>query len=287
MTEPTTSPVLSINELKVDFAPPGGEPVSAVKDVSFALHAREVLAVVGESGSGKSVTAMSTMGLLPPNASATGSILLRDKAGNDTELLGADRRTMSTVRGKRIAMIFQDPFGTLDPVFTIGYQLREMLQQHFPELSRSQRQARALDLLRMVEIPEPEQRLKAYPHQLSGGQAQRVVIAMALACDPEVLIADEPTTALDVTVQQDILDVVLRLREKIGYAVLIITHDMGVVADVADRVVVMRHGEVEECQEAEALFATPRAEYTRRLLDSAPIPAPAVQRQRRRSRLAA
>lgn len=265
MSSPTTESVLSITDLHVEFFPPGGTSVQAVKRVSFDLHPQEVLAVVGESGSGKSVTAMSVLGLLPATARTTGSIRLGGQ-----ELVGADRSTFSAVRGKRVAMVFQDPFGTLDPVFTIGYQLREMLKQHFPQMTRSERHARAVELLRMVEMPDPEQRVKAYPHQLSGGQAQRVVIAMALACDPEVLIADEPTTALDVTVQREILDVMLRLREEIGFAVLIITHDMGVVADVAERVVVMRHGRVEEIQETSKLFNSPRADYTRQLLAAVP-----------------
>lgn len=265
MSIPATEPVLSIRDLHVEFTPPGGSPVQAVKGVSFDLHPQEVLAVVGESGSGKSVTAMSVLGLLPATSRTTGSIRLGDQ-----ELVGADRHIFTAVRGKRVAMIFQDPFGTLDPVFTIGYQLREMLKQHFPQMSRSERQARAVELLRLVEMPDPEYRAKSYPHQLSGGQAQRVVIAMALACDPEVLIADEPTTALDVTVQREILDVILRLRGELGFSVLIITHDMGVVADVAERVVVMHRGRVEETREVSELFRSPQADYTRQLLAAVP-----------------
>ncbi|GAA4717347.1 ABC transporter ATP-binding protein [Isoptericola chiayiensis] len=260
-----TPPVLSIDGLTVDFRTSDGTVVPAVRDVSLDVGAGEIVAVVGESGSGKSVTAMSVLGLLPPNARTAGSIRL---AG--TELVGADAARLASVRGRRVAMVFQDPFGSLDPVFTVGFQIREVLRRHRPEMSAAQRRSRAVDLLRLVDVPEPESRVRAYPHQLSGGQAQRVVIAMALACDPEVLIADEPTTALDVTVQREILDVLLRLRDTAGVAVLLITHDMGVVADVADRVVVMRHGAVVETQDVGPLFATPRATYTRELLAAVP-----------------
>ncbi|MGO1972339.1 MAG: dipeptide ABC transporter ATP-binding protein [Propionibacteriaceae bacterium] len=260
-----TVPLLEIERLSVNFHTAGGGLVPAVRDVSLQLHEREVLAVVGESGSGKSVTALSVLGLLPPNARSEGSIRLEG-----AELLGGDARTLAAVRGKRIAMVFQDPFGALDPVFTVGFQLREMLRRHFPQLASAERRERAVELLRMVDLPEPEARISSYPHQLSGGQAQRVVIAMALACEPEVLIADEPTTALDVTVQREILDVLLEMRERIGVAILMITHDMGVVADVADRVVVMRDGGVEETQGAEELFAHPQADYTRTLLAAVP-----------------
>ncbi|WP_120003938.1 dipeptide ABC transporter ATP-binding protein [Nesterenkonia muleiensis] len=260
-----SEPVLTIDHLGVNFRTSDGGMVQAVADVSLDLYDREVLAIVGESGSGKSVSAMSVLGLLPPNAETSGSIRL----GN-MELLNADESVLSQVRGRRISMVFQDPFGALDPVFTVGFQLREMLKRHFPKMTRAERKERAVELLRTVDLPEPDKRVSSYPHQLSGGQAQRVVIAMALACDPEVLIADEPTTALDVTVQREILDVLMRLREEVGVAVLMITHDMGVVADVADRVVVMRHGRVEETQGVRSLFASPRAEYTRELLEAVP-----------------
>jgi peptide/nickel transport system ATP-binding protein len=179
-------------------------------------------------------------------------------------------RERNGIRGSRIAVIFQDPANALDPVFTVGFQIQEMLRAHRPELSRSERRARAIELLAMVEIPDPAKRMSSYPHQLSGGQAQRVMIAMALSCDPELLIADEPTTALDVTVQREILDVVRRLQQRTGTAILLITHDMGVVADLADRVVVMRRGRVEESAPAQELFDAPRAEYTRLLLRAVP-----------------
>lgn len=260
-----SEPRLAIDDLTVEFRGRKGTGVRAVDGVSFDVHDGEIVAVVGESGSGKSVTAMSVLGLLPSNATAAGSIRFGGK-----ELLGADASILEAVRGRRVAMIFQDPFGTLDPVFTIGFQIREVLKKHFPALTRSERRQRTLDLLRAVDLGEPEKKMSAYPHQLSGGQAQRVVVAMALACEPELLIADEPTTALDVTVQREILDLLIGFRETSGTAVLIITHDMGVVADVADRVVVMRGGRIEEIQTVHGLFARPAAEYTRELLTSVP-----------------
>ncbi len=226
--------VLRFEELTVDFTV-GGTTQRAVDGVSFEVRSGEVLAVVGESGSGKSVTALAALGLLPSNARAGGRISF-----GGADVLAMSRAELTALRGRRIAMIFQDPSGALDPVFTIGAQLVEMIRTHQPSLSRGAARERAIELLRMVEIPE--NRLKYYPHQLSGGQCQRVMIAIALACDPELLIADEPTTALDVTVQQEVLDVLLAMRSKISGAIMIITHDMGVVADVADRVVVMRSG---------------------------------------------
>jgi peptide/nickel transport system ATP-binding protein len=260
-----SEPLLSINDLAVDFGSRRGGSVRAVNGVSFDVGRREIVAVVGESGSGKSVTAMSVLGLLPDGAEVTGSIVF-----DGEELLDLDERAMQRIRGRRIAVIFQDPFSALDPVFTVGFQIRETLRRHFPELSASDRRKRAVELLASVEVRDPARRARSYPHQLSGGQAQRVVIAMALACDPEVLIADEPTTALDVTVQREILDLLLRIREREGTAVLLITHDMGVVADVADRVVVMRHGQVEEVQTVTRIFQSPEAAYTRQLLQAVP-----------------
>ncbi len=259
-----TTPVLSVRELAVSFSM-GGHESPAVHAVDFDLHAGEVLAIVGESGSGKSVTSLAVLGLLPANATVTGRIFV-----DGVDVVGASERTLSSVRGDRVAMIFQDPSNALDPVFTIGYQILEMLRRHRPTLSTAERRARAVELLTMVELPDPEERLDWYPHQLSGGQAQRVMIAMALACDPEVLIADEPTTALDVTVQREILDVLRRMRDRTQAGILLITHDMGVVADLADRVVVMRAGRIEETADVRSLFAAPRAEYTRRLLAAVP-----------------
>ncbi|MEV5962040.1 ABC transporter ATP-binding protein [Kribbella sp. NPDC051952] len=254
--------VLTFEELTVDFSV-GGTTHRAVDGVSFGVRPGEVLAVVGESGSGKSVTALAALGLLPSNAAVGGRISF----GGD-DVLSMSRGELTALRGGRIAMIFQDPVGALDPVFTIGSQLVEMVRAHQPSLSRGEARERALELLRMVEIPES--RFKYYPHQLSGGQCQRVMIAIAVACDPELLIADEPTTALDVTVQQEVLDVLLAMRSKISGAIMIITHDMGVVADVADRVVVMRKGSVVETAEVHALFDRPAEPYTQALLDAVP-----------------
>ncbi|TCC02698.1 dipeptide ABC transporter ATP-binding protein [Kribbella soli] len=254
--------VLRFEELTVDFTV-GGTTQRAVDGVSFGVRAGEVLAVVGESGSGKSVTALAALGLLPSNARAGGRISF-----GGADVLEMSRAELTALRGRRIAMIFQDPSGALDPVFTIGAQLVEMIRTHQPSLSRGAARERAIELLRMVEIPE--NRLKYYPHQLSGGQCQRVMIAIALACDPELLIADEPTTALDVTVQQEVLDVLLAMRSKISGAIMIITHDMGVVADVADRVVVMRKGAVVETADVHELFDHPTQEYTQALLDAVP-----------------
>jgi peptide/nickel transport system ATP-binding protein len=259
-----TGDILRFEDLTVDFTV-GGTTHRAVDQVSFAVRPGEVLAVVGESGSGKSVTSLAALGLLPSNATVGGRISF----GGD-DVLSMSRAELTTLRGRRIAMIFQDPVGALDPVFTIGSQLIEMIRAHQPALSRAQARERAIELLAMVEIPEPESRLKYYPHQLSGGQCQRVMIAIAVACDPELLIADEPTTALDVTVQQEVLDVLLAMRSEISGAIMIITHDMGVVADVADRVVVMRKGSVVETADVHELFDRPAQPYTRALLDAVP-----------------
>ncbi|MCG2800272.1 MAG: ABC transporter ATP-binding protein [Cellulomonas sp.] len=262
-----TAPVLNVRDLSVTFTVDEGRApdVHAIAGLSFDLYPGEVLAVVGESGSGKSVSSLALLGLLPRTATVTGSARL-----GDLELLGMSRRALAEVRGRRISMIFQDPSNSLDPVFTIGYQLREVLRRHLPQLTRAQRQDRAAELLAMVELPDPEQRLRFYPHQLSGGQAQRVMIAMALASDPQVLVADEPTTALDVTVQQEVLDVLRRLQARTGTAIVLITHDMGVVADLADRVVVLRRGLPVEQAPVRELFAAPTQEYTRTLLAAVP-----------------
>ncbi|KZE88480.1 ABC transporter ATP-binding protein [Microbacterium sp. TNHR37B] len=259
-----SAPLLDVRGLSVDFVV-GSETVSAVRDVSFTLGRREVVALVGESGSGKSVTALSLVGLLPRGARVRGEALL-----DGEDLLAMGRSQQEAVRGTRIGVVFQDPGSALDPVFTIGSQIEEMLIVHRPGMSRAERRARVIELLEQVEIADPASRLSSYPHQLSGGQAQRVMIAIALACDPEILIADEPTTALDVTVQREVLDVLRRLRDRIGTSIVMITHDMGVVADIADRVVVMREGRVEEAAGVRELFAAPQADYTQRLLAAVP-----------------
>ncbi|AIY19438.2 Dipeptide transport ATP-binding protein DppD [Pimelobacter simplex] len=250
--------MLAIEHLAISFA----QPRPAVEDVSVVLERGEILALVGESGSGKSMTARAVLGLLPPGARATGSIRYDDR-----ELLGLDERALDQVRGARIAMVFQEPQTALNPVRTIGWQLREALRAHGLR-SRKAARERAIELLRAVEIPEPERRLDSYPHQLSGGQKQRVVLALALANEPEVLLADEPTTALDVTVQAEILRLLDRIRERTGTAIVLITHNMGVVAEIADRVVVLQAGKVVEEGETRALFAHPREPYTKTLLAS-------------------
>jgi peptide/nickel transport system ATP-binding protein len=258
------APLLAVSDLSVSFDVDGQQQV-AVASASFEVRRGEILAIVGESGSGKSVSAMSILGLLPRNATVGGSILFDGK-----ELLGLDKAGLRGIRGARIAMIFQDPAAALNPVFTIGFQLIEAIREHNRGLSKAKARERAIELLESVEVPEAAKRLGYYPHQLSGGQCQRIMIAMALACDPELLIADEPTTALDVTVQAEVLEVLRSMRERLSASILIITHDMGVVADMADRVVVMRRGEVVETAEVGALFAAPTAVYTRELLDAVP-----------------
>ncbi|MGU3411644.1 dipeptide ABC transporter ATP-binding protein [Microbacterium sp. M1A1_1b] len=265
--------VLVVDHLTVTFDVEG-QVVRAVDDASFSVRRGEVVAVVGESGSGKSMTAMTAMGIAPDGASASGAVRL---AGVD--VLQAGGAHLRAVRGRSVSMVFQDPSAALNPVFTIGFQLAEAVRRADPSATKPDVRERALDLLRAVEVPEPERRLRQYPHELSGGQCQRVMIAMALAADPDLLIADEPTTALDVTVQAEVLDVLRRLRERTGTAILLITHDMGVVADLADRVVVMRQGRVVETGDAVAVFRSPQDAYTRELLAAVPRLASVTERE--------
>jgi peptide/nickel transport system ATP-binding protein len=256
-------PVLRVEHLDIDFWV-DGVWYPAVKDASFDLSAGEVLAIVGESGSGKSTTALSLMGLLPKNSHVRGSIKL-----DGMELIGIDQRTMRSIRGRQVAVIFQEPMTALNPVYTIGFQIAEMLRSHQAMAPRAARK-RAIELLELVEIPDPERRVDAYPHQLSGGQRQRAMIAQALALDPRLLIADEPTTALDVTVQAEILHLVRDLRDRIDAGILLITHDMGVVADLSDRVAVMQRGEIVESGTSAEVFYRPRHPYTQELLRAVP-----------------
>ncbi|GAA0478270.1 ABC transporter ATP-binding protein [Streptomyces olivaceiscleroticus] len=255
------TPVLSVRDLSVSFRS-DTRTVHAVDSLSYEVAAGEVLAIVGESGCGKSVTSMAVMGLLPPTATVTGSVRLGGR-----ELAGATEKELSAVRGKDLAMIFQEPMTSLNPVLTIGRQIGEVLRRH-QGLSRKEAGERAVELLALVGIPAPERRVAEYPHQLSGGMRQRVMIAIAVACDPAVLIADEPTTALDVTVQAGILEVLQSLRERLGTAIVLITHDLGVVADAADRVLVMYAGRAVEQASADELFTAPRHPYTRGLLSA-------------------
>ena len=258
-----TAPAVDIRGLDVTFATDGGD-VHAVRDVSLHVQPGEVLAIVGESGSGKSVTARSILGLLPDTATAEGAVVLD---GIDVVAIG--REKLREVRGTKAAMIFQEPSTALNPVFTVGWQLAEGLRAH-RKISKKAAQAKAVEMLGLVGIPDPETRVNHYPHQFSGGQKQRIIIAMALALEPTVILADEPTTALDVTVQAEILDLLRRLRDDFGTAIVLITHNMGVVADLADRVVVMLNGEVVETAPVGELFASPKHEYTRRLLAAVP-----------------
>jgi peptide/nickel transport system ATP-binding protein len=261
----TNDVLLDVDGLKTYFFLRGGI-LKAVDGVSFQLKPHETLAIVGESGCGKSMTALSLMRLIPdpPGRIVGGSVKL---AG--TDLVGLDERAMRAVRGKDISMIFQEPMTSLNPVMTVGKQIAEALLLH-ESMSGKEAMRRAVDILKLVRIPEPQQRLREYPHQLSGGMRQRVMIAMALACNPKVLIADEPTTALDVTIQAQILDIILDLQKKLGTAVILITHDLGVVAETAQRVIVMYAGKkVEEATVGE-LFARPLHPYTHGLMASIP-----------------
>jgi microcin C transport system ATP-binding protein len=259
--------LLSVRDLSVSFAVEGHD-VEAVRHVSFDIERGESVALVGESGSGKSVTALSIMQLLPYPVARhpSGSIVFQGE-----ELVGASETTMRRVRGDRIAMIFQEPMTSLNPLHTIEKQVNEVLRVH-KRLSRSAARGRTLELLRLVGLPEAERRLDAYPHQLSGGQRQRVMIAMALANEPDLLIADEPTTALDVTIQAQILTLLADLQAKFGMALLLITHDLGVVRKMAGRVHVMSAGEIVEAGATRAIFEAPRHPYTRRLLAAEPRP---------------
>jgi peptide/nickel transport system ATP-binding protein len=265
MTAPTVALLLEVEGLQTFFELRQGT-VKAVDGVSFSLAPHETLAIVGESGCGKSVTALSLMRLVPdpPGRIAGGSVKL---AGIDLLRLNEDE--MRDIRGKDIAMIFQEPMTSLNPVLTIGSQIAEVLLLH-EKISRQAAAAKAVDMLRLARIPEAEQRANEYPHQLSGGMRQRAMIAMALACNPKVLIADEPTTALDVTIQAQILDIILDLQRKLGTAVLLITHDLGVVAETAQRVIVMYAGRKVEEAPVEELFARPQHPYTHGLMASIP-----------------
>jgi len=258
-------PVLDVRGLKTVFRTRGGE-VHAVNSVSFHLMPGELLGVVGESGSGKSVTMMSLIGLLPsPPAEVRGGEVLL----GGVDILKASPDALRHVRGARIGFVFQDPMTSLNPVFTVGNQIMEPLLTHMG-MTKAQAADRAVELLELVGIPDAAKRLKSYPHQFSGGMRQRVMIAIALACDPDVLIADEPTTALDVTIQAQILELVKELRQKLGMAIIWITHDLGVIAAIADRVMVMYGGQVVEQAPVRDLFADPRHPYTRALLKTIP-----------------
>ena len=267
--------LLEVKNLTVDFISASKAPVRAVEEVSFVIPRERTVALVGESGSGKSVSALAIMGLLPPQ---NAKVALHSAIEYDNRsLLNLSRSEWQLIRGSRIAMIFQDPMTSLNPVYTVGFQLAEMLKIH-KNISNKEAAQRACDLLEEVGIPEPRKRVNAYPHELSGGQQQRVMIAMALACEPELLIADEPTTALDVTIQRQILLLLAELRERRRMAMLFITHDLGLVSEVADQAVVMRKGTVREAGPVRTLFTQPQDPYTKALLSCRP----SVERQGQR-----
>ena len=256
--------VLEVNNLHTSFFTPAGE-VKAVNGVSFSLEKGKVLGIVGESGSGKSVTAYSIMQILSnPGQITEGSIKLSGQ-----ELVGASKEEMQKIRGNKISIIFQDPMTSLNPVFTIGNQMTEAILLH-TNRNKQQAHERAVEMLKLVGVNEPEKRINQYPHEFSGGMRQRVMIAMALACEPDILIADEPTTALDVTIQAQILDLMKDLQKQLGMSIILITHDLGVVAEMCDEVIVMYAGEVCERGTADEIFYNPKHEYTKGLLRSIP-----------------
>jgi peptide/nickel transport system ATP-binding protein len=260
----TDAPILEVENLQVNFPTEDGV-VNAVRGVSFVLRPSEVLGIVGESGSGKSVTSMAIMGLLPGSAHITGSVRFRGQ-----ELLGMRDAEMSAIRGKSIAMVFQDPMTSLDPVYRVGVQIAETVRQHDKSVSRQAAKARSIDLLTLVGIPNAEARVDSYPHEFSGGMRQRVVIAIAMANQPDIIIADEPTTALDVTVQAQVLEVVRTAQQETGAATVLITHDLGVVAGMTDRITVMYAGRPVEQGNVDDVFYRPRMPYTIGLLGSLP-----------------
>ncbi|HYZ62935.1 MAG TPA: ABC transporter ATP-binding protein [Acetobacteraceae bacterium] len=262
--------LLDVRDLRVEFATDQG-PVTAVGGVSFSIDMSETLVIVGESGSGKSVASLAIMGLVPqpPGRIAGGQILFRTRAGRVRDLTQLDRSEMRKLRGAEIAMIFQEPMTALNPVYTIGWQITETLLLH-ERLSARAARRRAIEMLELLGIPEPARRFDAYPHELSGGMRQRAMIAMALSCRPSLLIADEPTTALDVTVQAQILELIRRLQVELSMAVIFITHNMGVAAEIADRILVMYAGQAVETGPTRAIFDAPRMPYTMGLLQSVP-----------------
>ncbi|MGM4913887.1 ABC transporter ATP-binding protein [Rhizobium sp. 768_B6_N1_8] len=257
-------PLLSVEHLRVEFGTPAN-PIVVVDDVSFEIEAGGAVGIVGESGSGKSVTSLAIMRLVPELCRISGGKISFE--GND--LLKLPASAMPEIRGRDIAMIFQEPMSSLNPVMTIGDQIGEAIKLH-EKMNRGERRARIIELLKLVGIPNPEGRLDAYPHQFSGGMRQRVMIAMAVACNPKLLIADEPTTALDVTIQAQVLDLMAKVRKTLNTAVLLISHDLGVIAEVCDRVIVMYAGHVVEDADVRSIFSNPSHPYTRGLLQSIP-----------------
>lgn len=265
-------PVLEVNNLETHFFTDRGQ-IPAVDNVSFHIHEGEVLGIVGESGCGKSVTSLSIMGLVPnpPGKIVGGEILFRQKVDNESaeDLVKVKKKRLRQIRGNQIAMIFQEPMTSLDPLFTIGFQIIETVKNHH-KISKKEARKKAVDMLKLVGIPRAEEIVDEFPHQLSGGMRQRVMIAIAMACDPEVLIADEPTTALDVTIQAQILELMKKLNKEKGTAIMLITHDLGVVAEMCDRVVVMYAGNIVEEGNVRTILKEPTHPYTKGLIRSLP-----------------
>ncbi|AJA47152.1 oligopeptide transport ATP-binding protein OppD [Clostridium pasteurianum DSM 525 = ATCC 6013] len=258
--------IIEVNNLKTSFFTPAGE-VKAVNGVSFKLKKGEVLGIVGESGSGKSITVLSILKLL----GGTGKIINGEIILDGENIVDKDNKYMSTIRGSKIGMIFQDPMTSLNPVFKIGYQLREPIMKHL-KLSKSEANKKAVEMLTLVGIPDAEKRMNCFPHEFSGGMRQRVIIAMALACNPELIIADEPTTALDVTIQAQIMELMKKFQKDFNTSIILITHDLGVVADLADNIIVMYSGSIMERGPVEDIFYNPKHPYTKGLLNSVPNP---------------
>lgn len=264
MTQEIKNPLLQVKDLEVSFFTNAGE-VKAVRKISYDLKFGEVIGIVGESGSGKSVSSYALMGIIPEPGKVIGGDIIFDA----DEILKKSEKEMEKIRGKEVGMIFQDPMTSLNPVFSVGHQIEESLKRH-TEMNKEQRQKRMLELLMLVGINQPEKRLKQYPHELSGGMRQRIMIAMALACNPKLLIADEPTTALDVTIQAQIIELLKELKEKINMSIIFITHDLGVVADICDKIAVMYAGTVVERGSVDDIFYSPMHPYTKGLLKSIP-----------------
>ena len=264
MAEEIKNPLLQVKDLEVSFFTNAGE-VKAVRKISYDLKFGEVIGIVGESGSGKSVSSYALMGIIPEPGKVIGGDIIFD----GEKILEKTEGDLQKIRGKDVGMIFQDPMTSLNPVFTVGHQIEESLKRH-TELNKIQRTERIIELLKLVGINQPEKRVKQYPHELSGGMRQRIMIAMSLACNPKLLIADEPTTALDVTIQAQIIELLKELKEKINMSIIFITHDLGVVADICDKIAVMYAGTVVEKGSVEEIFYKPQHPYTKGLLKSIP-----------------
>lgn len=265
----TSDPIIDVRNLSVHFPAEGGV-VRAVDDISFSIQAGEVVGLVGESGSGKSVTALALMQLVDaPGRIVAGQIAYHSASGDVIDCARADRETMRSIRGSQMAMIFQEPMTSLNPVYSIGNQISEALEAH-GKLNRSELHRQVIDALRRVRIPDPERTAKSYPHELSGGMRQRAMIAMALSCRPRLLLVDEPTTALDVTIQAQILMLLQGLQKDMNMGMLFITHDLGVIAQIADRVLVMHEGKIVESNSIQNIFAAPQHDYTKMLLAAVP-----------------